>query len=340
MNPIPASMLGIDHGAGGPPECLCLREMPRPHPGTGELLIRVAYAGVNRPDILQRSGKYPPPPDASPLMGLEVAGEIVALGEGAEAAGWRIGDKVCSLAPGGGYAEYCVVPAAHALPIPSGLTLREAACLPETFMTVWANLFMRAQARAGESLLIHGGSSGIGSTAIQLARAFGLGPIFVTCGSAEKIAYCKRLGADHGIDYRNEDFAARVQKLTSGRGVDLILDMVGAPYFQKNLACAAPDGRIAQIAFQYGAKAELDVLPLMLKRLTWTGSTLRARSREAKAEIAQALRHQVWPLFETQADRLRPHIHAEFPLAEVAAAHRLMESGQHVGKIVLAVGLS
>lgn len=338
MNPLPhlpSTMHRIDHGTGGGPEVLRLVEVPRPEPGPGDLLIEVHWAGVNRPDVLQRSGKYPPPPDASPVIGLEVAGRVVAVG--AAVVGCSVGDWVCSLAPGGGYAGYCVVPAEHALPIPAGLTPREAACLPETFMTVWANVFMRARAKAGESILIHGGSSGIGSTAIQLARVFGLGPIYVTCGDARKQDHCRALGATEAINYRQENFAERIRALTDGRGVDIVLDMVGAPYFQKNLDICAHDGRIAQIAFQQGARAELNLQGLMLKRLTWTGSTLRARSRAQKAEIAAELHAQVWPRFAADPDALRPHIHAEFPLAEAAAAHRMMEAGEHVGKIVLRV---
>ena len=325
----------IDHGTGGSADSMRLVEGPLPIVSPHSLLIEVHYAGINRPDVLQRSGRYPPPPDASPIMGLEVAGRVVAVGE--EVVGWTIGDEVCSLAPGGGYAEYCLVPAEHALPVPAGLSLREAACLPETFMTVWANVFMRAQAKAGDSILIHGGASGIGTTAIQLARLFGLGPIFVTCGERRKQDYCLALGANVAINYREEDFASRIGELTGGRGVDLILDMVGAPYFQRNLACCAEDGRLVQIAFLQGAKADINVQPLLVRRLTWTGSTLRARSREAKAEIARELREHVWPRFGYDADALRPRIHAELPLASAADAHRSMEAGEHMGKIVLRV---
>jgi putative PIG3 family NAD(P)H quinone oxidoreductase len=335
MSRVQTMMHAIDHGSGGPPEVLRLTEVPRPVPGEHDLLIEVHYAGVNRPDVLQRSGKYPPPADASPVMGLEVAGPVAAVGSAVT--GWSVGDTVCSLAPGGGYAEFCVVPAEHALPVPEGLTLREAACLPETSMTVWANVFMRACARAGESILIHGGASGIGSTAIQLARTHGLGPIYVTCGDARKQNYCRALGATEAINYRQEDFAERIRALTDGRGVDIVLDMVGAPYFQRNLDSCAADGRIAQIAFQQGARAELNLQGLMMKRLTWTGSTLRARSRTQKAEIAAELRTQVWPRFAQDPDALRPHIHAEFPLAAAAEAHRMMEAGEHVGKIVFRV---
>ncbi|MFN3630620.1 MAG: NAD(P)H-quinone oxidoreductase [Casimicrobiaceae bacterium] len=335
MTTAQTAMHYIDHGTGGPPEALRLIEGPRPAHGAHDLLIEVHYAGVNRPDVLQRMGKYPPPADASPVLGLEVAGRVAAVGASVD--GWSVGEPVCALAPGGGYAEFCVVPAEHALPIPDGLALREAACLPETFMTVWANVFMRARAQAGESILIHGGASGIGSAAIQLARVFGLGPIYVTCGEARKQDYCRALGASEAINYREEDFAERIRALTAGRGVDIVLDMVGAPYFQKNLDCCAADGRIAQIAFQQGARAELNLQGLMMKRLTWTGSTLRARSRAAKAEIAAELRARVWPRFTENPDALRPHIHAEFPLAAAAEAHRMMDAGEHLGKIVLRV---
>jgi len=332
---LPASMRYVDHGTGGAADCMRIASGALPVPGDDEVLIRVVAAGINRPDILQRSGKYPPPADASPVMGLEVAGEVVAAG--AAVSRWRVGDQVCALTPGGGYAEYCVTPAAHCLPIPAGLSLVEAAALPETFFTVWANVFDRARLQPGESLLIHGGSSGIGSTAIQLARAFGAGKIIVTCGDQAKIDYAIALGADAGINYRTQDFVAETRAATEGRGADVVLDMVGAPYFQKNLAACATDGRIAQIAFQQGAKAELNVQELMVRRLTWTGSTLRARPKHAKAAIAAALESQVWPKFVANADALRPQIHAKFQFSDVVQAHQMMEAGTHLGKIVLLV---
>ncbi len=332
---LPATMRYVDHGAGGAPDCMQIAQGPLPVPADDEVLIRVAAAGVNRPDLLQRSGKYPPPADASPLMGLEVAGEIAAVGSAVTH--WHVGDAVCALTPGGGYAEFCRTPATHCLPVPHGLSVVEAAALPETFFTVWANVFERAHLTAGESILIHGGSSGIGSTAIQLARAFGAGKIVVTCGDQAKIDYALALGADVGINYKNQDFVAETKAATGGRGADVVLDMVGAPYFQKNLAACATDGRIAQIAFQQGAKAELNVQELMVRRLTWTGSTLRARPKPAKAAIAHALATQVWPRFAANPDALRPHIHAKFALSAVVQAHQMMEAGTHLGKIVLIV---
>ncbi|MGL5002460.1 MAG: NAD(P)H-quinone oxidoreductase [Casimicrobium sp.] len=335
MPTLPTIMKAIEHGAGGDPSCMRLIDTPVPTPAADEVLIKVHAAGVNRPDVLQRSGKYPPPADASPYMGLEVSGEIVALGK--EAARWKVGDTVCALTPGGGYAEYCVTPAAHCLPIPSGLTITEAAAIPETFFTVWANVFLRANFKGGESILIHGGSSGIGSTAIQLCKAFAATDIIVTCGDQTKIDYAIKIGADHGINYKTEDFAEQVKTLTEGRGVDVVLDMVGAPYFQKNLDVCAIEGRIAQVAYQHGSKAELNLQALMMKRLTWTGSTLRARPKHAKAEIATSLEQNVWQLFEEDVNALRPHIHVTFPLAKVADAHRMMEAGEHLGKIVLLV---
>ncbi len=304
-----------------------------PTPAADEVLIKVHAAGVNRPDVLQRSGKYPPPTDASPTMGLEVAGEIVAAGGAVTR--WRVGDAVCALTPGGGYAEFCITPAAHCLPIPQGLSIVEAAALPETFFTVWANIFQRAHFKAGESILIHGGSSGIGSAAIQLCKAFGASTIIVTCGDQAKIDYAVKLGANHGINYKTEDFVHSVNSLTDGRGVDVVLDMVGAPYFQRNLDICAIEGRIAQVAYQHGSKAELNMQALMMKRLTWTGSTLRARPKQAKADISASMEKNVWPLFIKNPDALRPHIHATFPLAQVADAHRMMEAGAHFGKIVL-----
>jgi NADPH:quinone reductase len=332
---LPTTMKAINHGAGGDLSCMRLVDALVPAPAADEVLIEVQAAGVNRPDVLQRSGKYPPPTDASPYMGLEVAGEIVAVGRDVQR--WKVGEIVCALTPGGGYAEYCVTPAAHCLPIPHGLSIIEAAAVPETFFTVWANVFLRAHFKAGESILIHGGSSGIGSTAIQLCKAFAATDIIVTCGDQAKIDYAIKLGANHGINYKTEDFAVRVKTLTEGRGVDVVLDMVGAPYFQKNLDVCAIEGRIAQVAYQHGSKAELNMQALMMKRLTWTGSTLRARPKHAKAEIAASLEQSVWPFFAKDADALRPHLHATFPLANVGEAHRMMEAGAHVGKLVLLV---
>ena len=314
----------------GDADVLQLLDMPTPTPSTGEVLIRVAAAGVNRPDVLQRQGLYPAPADASPIVGLEVAGEIVACGEGVTQ--WRVGDKVCALVNGGGYAEFACAPQTQCLPIPASLTLVEAATLPETFFTVWHNLFQRARLMEGETLLVHGGSSGIGTTAIQLAAAKGI-QVFATAGSAEKCAACEQLGARKAINYRDMDFVDATKQLTHGRGVDVILDMVGGDYIQRNISTAARDGRIVNIAFLNGSKVTVDFMPVMLKRLTLTGSTLRAQSAAVKETIAQELQTNVWPLIEQQ--KIKPIIAARFPLAQAAAAHRLMESSQHIGKIVL-----
>ncbi|NNG05848.1 MAG: NAD(P)H-quinone oxidoreductase [Inquilinus sp.] len=327
-------MTAIEISAPGGPEVLRATTLPVPEPGAGEVLIRVAAAGVNRPDVLQRLGGYPPPPGASPLPGLEVAGTVAALGAGAEAAGLGIGDAVCALTPGGGYAEYCLTPAAHCLPIPGPLGPTEAAALPETYFTVWTNTFDRARLAAGESLLVHGGSSGIGTTAIQLARAFGA-RVFTTAGSAEKCAACEELGAERAINYREEDFVAMVKEATDGRGVDVVLDMVGGDYFPRNLETLAVDGRHVSIAVLGGAKTSFAIPTVMQKRLIVTGSTLRPRSIADKAAIAGSLREKVWPLLESGA--VRPVMHATFPLAQAAAAHALMEGGSHIGKIVLTV---
>ena len=317
----------------GPPDVIALATGPVPQPKSGEVLIEVAYAGVNRPDCSQRAGHYPPPPDASPILGLEVAGKIVALGDDVDA--WSVGDLVCALAPGGGYAEFCAVPAAWCLPIPSGLTLEQAAGLPENVFTVWNNVFDRARLAAGETLLVHGGSSGIGLTAIQLGKCFGA-HVIATAGSAEKVAFCRELGADYGIDYRRQDFVAEVARITDGRGVDVVLDMVGGDYVPRNLACLALDGRLVQIAFLQGSRVELDLRPLMLRRLTLTGSTLRASPFARKAEIAAVLREKIWPLYER--GEIKPVVHATFALADAAKAHALMESSAHRGKIMLEVG--
>jgi NADPH2:quinone reductase len=319
------------HGPGGP-EVLSLATGPVPTPGPGEVLIRVAAAGVNRPDVLQREGRYPPPPGASPVLGLEVAGTIAAVGP--DVTDWAVGDAVCALLAGGGYAEYALAPAAQCLSVPEGLTLTEAAAVPETFFTVWANVFQRGRLQAGETFLVHGGTSGIGTTAIQLAHAFGA-RVFATAGSDEKCAACRDLGADVAINYRTADFVDAAKAETQGQGVNVILDMVGGPYIQRNLKALAVEGRLVQIAFLQGSKQELDLMPLMLKRLTLTGSTLRSRSVEEKGAIARELRARVWPLLAS--GRVKPVLHATFPLDEAAEAHRLMESSRHVGKIVLTV---
>ncbi len=320
----------------GPPDVLALAETAVPAPQAGEVLIAVDYAGVNRPDCVQRAGHYPPPADASPILGLEVAGTIVALGEGVEhgPSGWRIGDKVCALVPGGGYAEFCTTPASFCLPIPRGLSMLEAASLPENYFTVWNNVFDRAHLAVGETILIHGGSSGIGLTAIQLAHEFGA-RVIATVGSSDKAKFCIGVGADHAINYREQDFVAEVATITAKRGVDVILDMVGGDYIEKNLKSLALEGRLVFIAFLQGSKVTIDWRHIMMKRLTVTGSTLRASPLSRKAELAQSLRTKVWPMFE--AGRLKPVIHQVYPLGEAAAAHRLMESSAHIGKIMLKV---
>ncbi len=332
MSQLPATMEFVGHGAGGPPSVLRPGRMPVPAPAAGEVLIRVAWAGVNRPDVAQRQGRYPPPAGASPVIGLEVAGHVVALGEGV--AGLRVGDPVCALTNGGGYAQYAVAPAGQALPVPRGLSLLQAAALPENFFTVWTNVFERGRLVAGESFLVHGGSSGIGLTAIQLARARGA-TVYTTVGSPEKAAVCERLGASVAIDYRREDFVERIAALTARRGVDLVLDMVGGDYVARNFKALAIEGRLVQIAFLNGPKAEIDCTPLMVKRLTWTGSTLRPRSAADKAAIAAQLREHVWPLLE--AGKVQTVIHESFELADAARAHELMESSRHIGKIMLRV---
>lgn len=305
---------------------------PVPNVGSGEILIKVAYAGVNRPDILQRSGIYPPPPGAAPVLGLEVAGHVAAIGE--NVAHWREGDQITALTSGGGYAEYCVVPTEQAMPVPKGMDLASAAALPETWFTVWANVMQMGRLKSGERLLVHGGASGIGLTAIQLARHIGA-ECLVTVGSDEKAAFCRHFGAQYAINYRTHEFAAEVKKLTAGEGVDVVLDMVGAPYLQRNLSLLRRDGRLLYIAFLEGSKAEFDLMPVMLKRLTITGSTMRPRTRSEKNEIRQALVEQIWP--QLSKGELWPHLHARFPLAQAAEAHRLMESSLHIGKIVLDV---
>jgi len=330
---IPATMQYVVATAAGDADVLELGSTSVPRPQDDEVLIRVLAAGVNRPDIAQRRGLYPPPPGASPIIGLEVAGEVVALGSAVR--GWRVGDRVCALTNGGGYAAYCVAPGTQCLPWPRGYDAIRAAGLPETYFTVWANLFVHGRLARGETALVHGGSSGIGVTAIQLACEFGA-RVFATAGSDEKCVACVKLGAEAAINYRNEDFAARIAALTGGRGVDVILDIVGAPYFERNLKSLAMDGRLVEVATQLGAKAEsVDLFLVMRKRLTITGSTMRPRTTEEKAAIAAALREKVWPALD--AGRAGPVIHAVFPLSEVAEAHRLMESSTHVGKIILDV---
>lgn len=322
----------VASGAGGP-EVLGIGTTDVPHPAADEVLIRVLAAGVNRPDVVQRKGLYPPPPGASPILGLEVAGEVVATG--ADVRNIAVGDKVCALANGGGYAEYCTAPATQCLPWPTGYDAIRAAALPETFFTVWANLFLHGRLQRGESTLIHGGTSGIGVTAIQLAREFGA-TVYATAGSDEKCAACVSLGATAAINYRTSDFAERIAELTGGRGVDVIIDIVGAPYFERNLKCLSLDGRLVEVATQLGTTVErFDLFQLMRRRLTVTGSTMRPRTSAEKGAIAEDLRKQVWPLLN--AGRVVPVIHGVFPLEQAAEAHRVMESSVHVGKLVLAV---
>lgn len=325
----PQMMRAVEITKPGGPDVLCLTERPVPTPRAGEVVLKLAYAGVNRPDALQRAGAYDPPPTASDLPGLEGAGEVVAVGEGVS--GLSVGDQVCALLPGGGYAEYVATPAAHALPIPKGMDLRMAACLPETFFTVWSNVFMRGGLKAGERFLVHGGSSGIGTTAIQLAKAFGA-RVFTTAGSDEKCRICTELGAERAINYRTEDF---VDVMREQGGADVILDMVGGDYIAKNVKTLAPDGRMVHIAFLSGPKAEINFALVMAKRLTITGSTLRPQSDAAKAAIADQLRAHVWPLIA--AGTVRPVLDSEYALEDAAKAHAHMESSQHIGKIVLKI---
>ena len=332
MTNLPASMNFIDHGKGGGPEVLVPAQTTPPVPAADEVLIRVMATGVNRPDVAQREGSYPPPPGASPIIGLECAGEVVALG--ASVTRYRIGDRVCALTNGGAYAEYCAAPEAQTLSWPKGYDALHAAALPETYFTVWANMFGHGRLAAGETVLIHGGSSGIGVTAIQLAKAFGA-RVISTAGNAAKCAACLELGADAAIDYRTQDFVEEIQRLTDGKGVNVILDMVGAEYFARNLKCLARDGRLVIIAFLGGFRTEADLRPIMVKRLTVTGSTMRPRTTAEKGEIATALASKVWPMLE--AGKAGPRIFQTFPLAEAASAHRLMESSAHIGKIMLKV---
>jgi NADPH:quinone reductase len=323
-------MTAIEIGTPGPPETLRPVSRPIPPPGPGEVLIRVAAAGINRPDVLQRKGVYPPPKGVTDIPGLEVAGEVVRAGAGVTEP--AVGARVCALVAGGGYAEYVAAPAVQCLPVPETLSMEEAGAVPETFFTVYYNLLMRARLQSGETVLIHGGSSGIGTTAILLAKAFGA-RVIVTAGTADKCAACRKLGAAVAIDYKQEDFVAATLAATGGQGADVILDMVGGEYLARNMAAAAVNGRIAVIATQHGTKAELDLAMLMKKRLSLGGSTLRPQTVEGKGAIAAALRQEVWPLFDSGS--LRPVIHARFPLREAARAHALMESGAHIGKIVL-----
>ena len=332
MSEFPARMTAIGIKSPGGPEALAPEERPVPVPGPSEVLVRVRAAGVNRPDVMQRKGQYPPPPGAPDIPGLEIAGEVVAIGS--KATRWKLGDKICALVSGGGYAEYCVTDEATALPVPKGFSFVEAAALPETFMTVWHNVFERGALKPGETLLVHGGSSGIGTTAIMLAKTFGA-RVIATAGSPEKCEACRKLGADVAIDYNKEDFVAVTKEATGNKGVELILDMIGGDYVDRNFEAAAVEGRIVQIATQKGAKVTTDLRRLMLKRLTHTGSTLRARPVADKAAIARALEAKVWPLLE--AGKVRPVIDSTFPLAKASDAHARMETSLHIGKIMLEV---
>jgi len=329
---IPETMRQVRFDGAGGPEVIRLETAQVPQPGSGQVLIEVAAAGVNRPDCLQRAGGYPPPPGATDVPGLEVSGRIVAVGEGVSEL--KVGDEVCALVASGGYAEYCVADAALCLPIPGPLSLLEAGGIPETYFTVYDNVFTRGRLAAGETLLVHGGSSGIGSTAIQLAKQAGA-TVYATAGSPEKCDFCRSLGADVAIDYRSQDFVEETRRLTEKRGVDVILDMVGGPYIARNLSVLALEGRLVQIAFLQSSKVEIDFMPVMTRRLTVTGSTLRPRSVALKAKIAEALCQNVWPLLEKGA--VKPVIHATFPLEQAREAHELMESSAHQGKIMLEI---
>ncbi|HVJ52238.1 MAG TPA: NAD(P)H-quinone oxidoreductase [Aliidongia sp.] len=330
MTALPETMTAIEIATPGGPEVLVPVSRPMPRPGMGEVLVKVAAAGINRPDLLQRLGAYPPPPGASDLPGLEIAGTVVAIGLGAH--GFEPGAEICALLAGGGYAEYAAVPAVQCLPVPAGISLIEAAGLPETCFTVYTNLVERGGLESGDVVLIHGGTSGIGVTAIQMARALGA-RVFATAGSFDKTHACERLGAERGINYRLEDFVEIVKTATGGHGADIILDMVGGDYVQRNVACAAIDGRIVNIAFLHGARVEVDLSQVMRKRLTLTGSTLRPRSVEEKGMLARALHKRIWPLIERGL--IKPVVHQTFPLAQASEAHRLMESSNHIGKIIL-----
>jgi putative PIG3 family NAD(P)H quinone oxidoreductase len=325
-------MRAVEISKPGGPDVLRLVEVPKPAPKPNEILVKVAAAGVNRPDVLQRTGNYPVPPEASPLPGLEIAGEVAECG--ATVTLWKRGDKVCALANGGGYAEYCAVPETQALPVPKNLSMVDAASLPETFFTVWGNVYDRGRLAAGESLLVQGGTSGIGVTAIQMAAATG-NRVFATAGSDEKVAACVKLGAERAFNYKTQDWVAEVRAATAGKGVNVILDMVGGDYVPKELKCLAEEGRLVFIAYLRGPRTELDIDAVMRRRLTLTGSTLRPRSAEFKGYLARHLREKIWPLIE--AGRIKPQVYKTFALAEAAEAHRLMESSQHIGKIVLTV---
>jgi len=327
---LPASMTAIAIREPGGPDVLIARQMPPPSPGDGEILVKVAAAGVNRPDVMQRQGRYPPPKGATDIPGLEIAGQVVALGNGITR--WQAGDRVMALVVGGGYADYCLAHESHALPVPPNLSMIEAAAIPETFFTVWHNAFERGRLAAGETLLVHGGSSGIGTAAIALAKAFGA-RVIITAGSAEKCQACRKLGADVAVNYKTEDFVALTKQATDGRGADVVLDMVGGDYIDRNYEAAAVEGRIVQIAFVGGPRASVDLWRLMAKRLTHTGSTLRARSIADKAAIARAVEAKVLPLIA--AGSVRPVIDSTFPLIQAAAAQARMEAGNHIGKIVL-----
>ncbi|MFG1398268.1 NAD(P)H-quinone oxidoreductase [Roseixanthobacter pseudopolyaromaticivorans] len=333
MPDLPTTMRQIRFEGSGGPEVIRVETAPVPAPGPGQVLVEVVAAGVNRPDCLQRAGGYPPPPGATDIPGLEIGGRVVALGEGVTSP--KIGDEVCALVISGGYAEYCVAEAPLCLPVPKPLSLLEAAGLPENYYTVYDNIFTRGRLAKGETILVHGGSSGIGSTAIQLAKHAGA-TVFATAGSPDKCEFCLSLGADAAIDYRAADFVAEVKRLTDGKGVDVILDMVGGPYIARNLSALALEGRLVQIAFLQPSRVDIDLMPVMLRRLTITGSTLRARSVPLKAAIADHLRRDVWPLLDSGA--VRPVIHATFPLEQAQAAHALMESSAHSGKIMLETG--
>lgn len=330
MNSIPQMMKQARFNGAGGPEVIEIETAPVPRPGPGQVLIAVAAAGINRPDCLQRAGNYPPPPGATDIPGLEVSGTIVAVGE--DVAASRIGETACALVISGGYAEYAVADEPLCLPVPKSLSLLEAGGLPETYFTVYDNVFTRGRLKKGETILIHGGSSGIGSTAIQLAHQAGA-IVYATAGSADKCGFCRKLGASEAIDYRKQDFVAEIKRLTGGKGVDVVVDMVGGPYIQKNIDILALEGRLVQIAFLQPSQAHLDLMGVMLRRLTITGSTLRARSVALKAEIAAHLRREIWPMLE--AGTVKPIIHATFPLEQARAAHELMESSAHLGKIML-----
>lgn len=332
MRNVPETMKAAGFAQPGPPEVLRIETLAAPVPGPGQVLIRVAWAGVNRPDVIQRKGFYPPPPGASPIPGLEISGQVVATGSGVTHP--LTGQKVCALVSGGGYAEYCLAHASHCLPVPEGLSLAEAAALPETLFTVWHNVFERAYAREGETILVHGGTSGIGSMAIMLGKLFGI-TVIVTCGSAEKCAAALQIGADHAIEYKASDFVAEVARITEGRGVDVVLDMVAGDYVPRNMNCLAEEGRHVTIAVQGGLQATISMVEVMSRRLTLTGSTLRPRLDEFKGLLADEIANVAWPFVEE--GRLRPVMDMSFPLAEAAAAHARMEAGDHVGKIVLEV---